>query len=130
MIEVDQFCGKEEGKTGSLDPTSSETLRETLKLIGAVKFVYSKDDDQKALACLLILEFPSLKVIYEDHHHEIQTDYPYIPGLLAFKEIPVYQVLFDRLRKNQPGMWPQVLLVDGNGILHTRQFGSACHIGV
>ena len=27
-------------------------------------------------------------------------------------------------------MWPQVLMVDGNGLLHTREFGCACHIGV
>jgi deoxyinosine 3'endonuclease (endonuclease V) len=42
----------------------------------------------------------------------------------------VYTILFSRLRANKPELWPQVLLVDGNGILHTRGFGCASHVGV
>lgn len=70
-----------------------------------------------------------MKVVYEDYEQET-ADYPYIPGFLAFKEIPVYTILFDRLKLNKPNLWPDVLLVDGNGILHTRGFGCASHIGV
>ncbi len=70
-----------------------------------------------------------MKVIYEDFERET-ADYPYIPGFLAFKEIPVYTILFQRLRETKPEVFPQVLLVDGNGILHTRGFGCASHIGV
>lgn len=73
-----------------LDPTSIDTLKKTIKLIGAVDIGYSKTDDRKAVACLLVLKYPSMEVVYEDYHHEIQTDYPYIPGFLAFKEVPVY----------------------------------------
>jgi endonuclease V len=70
-----------------------------------------------------------MNVIYEDFEKE-QTEYPYIPGFLAFKEIPVYTILFERLKAKAPEMWPQLLLVDGNGILHTRNFGCASHAGV
>ena len=38
--------------------------------------------------------------------------------------------LFDRLRQKQPQLWPQLVLVDGNGILHQNQCGLACHLGV
>ena len=70
-----------------------------------------------------------MEIIYEDH--EVETaDYPYVPGFLAFKEIPVYTVLFERLKAKEPHKWPELLLVDGNGILHTRNFGCASHIGV
>ena len=95
--------------------------------MGAVDIGYSKSDDKKAVAVIIIMKYPSLEIVYEDHHHEIQVDFPYIPGFLAFKEIPVYQVLFDRLPSE---FMPQVLLVDGNGIMHTRKFGCASHIGV
>ena len=70
-----------------------------------------------------------MKLLYEDFEKET-AEYPYIPGFLAFKEIPVYTILFDRLKANRPELWPQILLVDGNGILHTRGFGCASHIGV
>lgn len=70
-----------------------------------------------------------MKIVYEDFEQET-ADYPYIPGFLAFKEVPVYTILFARLRQNKPDLWPDVLLVDGNGILHNRGFGCASHIGV
>lgn len=54
---------------------------------------------------MIIFEFPSMQVIYEDFEKET-ADYPYIPGFLAFKEIPVYTILFDRLRQNKPELYP------------------------
>lgn len=68
-------------------------------------------------------------MLYEDFEKE-ETEYPYVPGFLAFKEVPSYSVLFERLKKNRPELWPELLMVDGNGILHTRNFGVASHIGV
>ena len=70
-----------------------------------------------------------MQVIYEDFEKET-ADYPYIPGFMAFKEIPVYKILFNRLLQTQPDLYPELLLVDGNGILHTRNFGCASHVGV
>jgi deoxyribonuclease V len=49
--------------------------------------------------------------------------FPYIPTYLAYAELPILRELFDDVR-------PDVLLVDGNGILHPRGFGLASHIGV
>jgi deoxyinosine 3'endonuclease (endonuclease V) len=72
------------------------------------------NDSQAACAALVVLAYPSFDVVYEDYEID-RTDYPYIPGFLAFKEIPSLTILFDRLRKNSPGFLPQVLLVDGNG---------------
>ena len=70
-----------------------------------------------------------MRVKYEDFEVET-TNYPYIPGFLAFKEVPAYLVLFERLKKKRPDLWPEVLLLDGNGVFHTRSFGIACHLGV
>lgn len=72
-----------------------------------------------------------MKVIYEDYEQET-TEYCYIPGFLAFKEIPVFTKLFDRLKQSERvnELWPQLIFVDGNGILHPRGFGSASHCGV
>ena len=77
-------------------------------------YSYSKHDSQKAIAALVVLAYPSFDVLYEDYEIDT-TDYPYIPGFLAFKEVPSLSVLFDRMKKKSPELWPQVLLVDGNG---------------
>lgn len=76
-----------------------------MQRVAAVDISYSKHDQKKAVAALIIFEFPSMQVIYEDFEKET-ADYPYIPGFLAFKEIPVYTILFDRLRQNKPELYP------------------------
>lgn len=50
---------------------------------------------------------------------------PYIPGLLAFRELPVLRELWHRVETQ-----PDVLLVDGGGLIHPRRLGSASHAGV
>lgn len=55
----------------------------------------------------------------------LEVDFPYIPGLLAFREVPALQRAFARLRVR-----PDVLLVDAHGTAHPRRFGSAAHLGV
>uniref|UniRef100_A0A8C9URE8 Endonuclease V n=1 Tax=Spermophilus dauricus TaxID=99837 RepID=A0A8C9URE8_SPEDA len=55
---------------------------------------------------------------------------PYVAGFLAFREVPFLLDLVQRLQEKEPDLMPQVLLVDGNGVLHHRGFGVACHLGV
>ena len=70
----------------------------TLKKVAAVDISYSKTNSQLGVACLLIYDFETKKIVYEDYENET-TEYPYIPGFLAFKEVPAYTILFDRLKK-------------------------------
>lgn len=95
LIEEDSF-------DWILDQDSSKS---TLKYVGAIDISYSKNDQKKAVAALIVCEYPSMKVVYEDFERET-ADYPYIPGFLAFKEVPVYSILFDRLKENKPLLWP------------------------
>ncbi|XP_064439696.1 endonuclease V isoform X3 [Mirounga angustirostris] len=55
---------------------------------------------------------------------------PYVSGFLAFREVPFLVDAVRRLQEKEPRLVPQVLLVDGNGVLHHRGFGVACHLGV
>ena len=64
------------------------------------------------MAAIVICEYPSLRVLYEDYE-EIDVEVPYIPGFLAQKELPSYINLFNRLKEKAPEFLPQVLLVDG-----------------
>ena len=57
------------------------------------------------MAALVICEYPSMRVLYEDFEFDTAS-VPYIPGFLAFKEVPAYLQLFDRLKKKKPELWP------------------------
>jgi len=105
-------------------------LEKELRYIGAVDISFCKEDSSKCVACLVICEYPTMTVLYEDYEYDTRITQPYIPGFLAFREVPVYLPLFERVAKDRSDISPQILMVDGNGILHTRGFGLACHLGV
>ena len=75
-------------------------------------------------AAAVVLNFPELEV--QDRVLVRQpTRFPYIPGLLSFREIPAVLQALERLQR-----LPDLLLCDGQGYAHPRRFGLACHVGV
>ena len=88
----------------------------------------SKKNPNIAVSALTICD-RNLKIVYEDYK-VVKMDEPYIPGFLAFREVNHLVDLINDLKKNHPEYIPQVILVDGNGILHVKGFGLACHLGV
>lgn len=99
-----------------------------VRYVGGTDISFVKGSDE-AMACLSVLEFPSLKVV-GTIMEKIEMKEPYISGYLAFREQPPLQALLDRMRREGKLPEPDVWLVDGNGQLHPRRCGLACHFGV
>ncbi|XP_073538709.1 endonuclease V isoform X4 [Phyllobates terribilis] len=126
--ERQQSILKESVITSNTEPWQNSPDFHGLKHIGGVDLSYLKEDDTSACASLIVLSYPDLEVIYEDCQM-VTLDAPYIAGFLAFREVPSLVEAVRRLQEKDAGLMPQVLFVDGNGILHHRGFGVACHLG-
>jgi deoxyribonuclease V len=75
-------------------------------------------------AAVAVVALPSLEPV-ETVGVVSLAQFPYIPGLFAFRELPPLLQAFRRLHKE-----PDALLFDGQGLAHPRRFGLACHGGL
>ena len=83
-----------------------------------------EDEGRIARAAAVLLEFPSLRLV-DFALVRRRVRFPYVPGLLSFREAPAALAALARLRRR-----PELVLCDGQGIAHPRRFGLASHIGV
>lgn len=99
-----------------------------LKIIGGVDISASKLNPNYAVSGLVICD-KDLHILYEKYEL-VQITEPYVPGFLAFREVKHLISLYNELLQLHPEYKPEVILVDGNGILHSNRFGLASHLGV
>ncbi|HOK52846.1 MAG TPA: deoxyribonuclease V [Armatimonadota bacterium] len=94
-----------------------------IRTVAGVDVGLSKSQDM-ATGGVVVLSFPDL-VVMECASASKPVTFPYIPGLLAFREIPAILAAFEKLT-----IEPDLLIVDGQGLAHPRRFGIACHLGL
>ena len=82
------------------------------------------DQGRTTVAAAVLMRFPSLEHVAEVRIEQ-PTRFPYVPGLLSFRELPAGLVAIERLPAR-----PDLVLCDGQGYAHPRRFGLACHLGL
>ena len=92
-----------------------------IKTVAGVDLGFKKDI---ARASVVVLSFPELQLI-DGVLVESPVPFPYIPGLLSFRETPPLLKAFTQLKTE-----PDLIIADGQGIAHPRRFGIASHLGL
>lgn len=120
-----------------VDPAAAERIQQRLRhrvilpagraplpgTVTGLDISYAKGDDH-AVAAAVTVGVDDLRV------REVAVaagtiTFPYVPGLLAFREVPLLLAAVGKLAAR-----PEALMCDGYGIAHPRRFGLACHVGV
>ncbi len=95
-----------------------------LQFVAGVDVGFEGEGNRTARAAVVVLEYPGLKLV-EYAVARTPVTFPYIPGLLSFRELPVVLKSLTQLK-----IIPDVFIVDGHGRSHPRRMGIACHLGV
>jgi len=100
-------------------------LRQRPKLVGGVDVSYISED--QAVAGYALIEVATQKLLWSS---TIVADvtFPYIPSFLAFRELPLLLQVLEQVRETDH--WPDMVFVDGNGVLHNRRMGIASMLGI
>ncbi|MDY7033139.1 MAG: deoxyribonuclease V [Thermodesulfobacteriota bacterium] len=120
----------------SVSPSEALNIQETLKkklvlkkikknihLLAGADVSYSKKN-RKLYAAVTVMTFPELNEV-EEATAGGDIHFPYIPGLLSFREAPILARAFKKIRRV-----PDVVIFDGQGIAHPRGMGLATHMGL
>jgi deoxyribonuclease V len=118
-----------------VDVESAKRIQETLRsrvtrengfskaaTVGGADVSYAGDNS--LLAVVLIFSYPDLKLL-DSSSAAGKTSFPYVPGLLAFREGPILIKAWEKLK-----LKPDVMIFEGQGIAHPRGLGMASHLGL
>jgi deoxyribonuclease V len=97
-------------------------LKESLTVAG-LDCAFS-NNGKKVIAAIVVMQLPDFEVV-ETANATAELTFPYIPGLLSFREAPACIAAAQKLKTE-----PDLIIVDGQGIAHPRRFGIAAHLGL
>ena len=105
------------------DKVRLKKIDKKIKYVAGLDVSYAKGSNIM-WAGVVVLDFLSLNKV-EEKWAQKKVSFPYIPGLLSFREIPA---LIDALRKME--IEPDLIVCDGQGVAHPRGLGLASHLGI
>ena len=98
-----------------------EPLPTSVETVAGIDVSIRGDTAQAAIA---VVRLPELELV-DQATYRCAVPFPYIPGLLSFREMPAILPALEKLSAR-----PDVLMTDSQGLAHPRRFGLACHLGV
>jgi len=98
-------------------------VRKPPKLVAGLDCAFSRNG-KEIIAVVIVLKLPTLEIV-ETATAVQKVSFPYIPGLLSFREAPVCIAVVEKLKTK-----PDVFIIDGQGIAHPRRLGIASHLGL
>jgi deoxyribonuclease V len=98
-------------------------VKKNPKLIAGIDCAFSKDG-KRIIAAVVVLKMPDFTPL-ETTSALRKVTFPYIPGLLSFREAPVCIAAVEKLKTR-----PDVFIIDGQGVAHPRRLGLAAHLGL
>ncbi|MGB9634923.1 MAG: endonuclease V [Candidatus Micrarchaeia archaeon] len=106
---------------------SSQVIIEDMFDVDNVRFIGGADvaySGEYGCGVLVVYEYPGFKLV-DKAFFRSRVSFPYIPGFLSFRELPFIKTAYEKVH-----IKPDLLFINGNGILHFRFFGLASHTGV
>ena len=126
QLDIPDGLGREAAERLQADLAARVVVEDRFGCIDTVAgldVAYDKPGN-RATAAIVVVRADDLSVV-ETRTLDTAVRFPYIPGLLSFRELPAICALLQQVT-----VTPDLLICDGQGIAHPRRFGLACHLGV
>jgi deoxyribonuclease V len=98
-----------------------DNIHDNLQYVAGVDVAYT---EKRSIGAAIVMDYNSLSIL-ESKTSNLDTKFPYISTLLAFRETPPMISAIKRLH-----IRPEIFLIDGHGLMHPRRIGLASHLGV
>src|SRR3989344_1643896 len=99
-------------------------LKDSFKRFETIAGIDQTYAGNKIISCIVVCHAKTLEIV-EKQTATVPSQFPYIPGLLAYREMPAMVEAYSKLQ-----MTPDIIIVDGQGIAHPRRLGLASHFGL
>lgn len=117
----EEFLRQQNELRDRIEPVDRFDMDSVKRIAGVDLAYWNKGDAEYAVCCIVVMDAKTHEVM-EKQHFSGRIEVPYMPGFLAFRELPLILKTAELLETS-----PDLFIFDGNGYLHPRHMGIATH---